>query len=112
MERIILSLIVFALSTLSLQAKDRTEREMQSIACKRLGLSMSTMATKAVNTAVKKVSESKQLAVYNSKGRGFVVIAKDDDFAPVLGYSDTDYDTDVMPCGLKWWMSQVKTPWR
>lgn len=108
MERIILSLIVFALSTLSMQAKDRTEREMQSIASKRLGLSMSTMATKAVNTAVKKVSESKQLAVYNSKGRGFVVIAKDDDFAPVLGYSDTDYDTDVMPCGLKWWMSQVE----
>lgn len=66
------------------------------------------MSTKAVNTAVKKVSESKQLAVYNSKGRGFVVIAKDDDFAPVLGYSDTDYDTDVMPCGLKWWMSQVE----
>ena len=108
MERIILSLFVFALSTLSLQAKDRTEREMQSIACKRLGLSKSTMATKAVNTVVKKVSESKQLAVYNSKGRGFVVIAKDDDFAPVLGYSDTDYDTDVMPCGLKWWMSQVE----
>ena len=108
MERIILSLFVFALSTLSLQAKDRTEREMQSIASKRLGLSISTMSTKAVNTAVKKVSESKQLAIYNSKGRGFVVIAKDDDFAPVLGYSDTDYDTDAMPCGLKWWLSQVE----
>lgn len=108
MERIILSLIVFALSTLSLQAKDRTEREMQSIACKRLGLSKSTMATKAVNAVVKKVSESKQLAVYNGKGRGFVVIAKDDDFAPVLGYSDTDYHTDAMPCGLKWWLRQVE----
>ena len=69
---------------------------------------MSTMSTKAVNTAVKKVSESKQLAVYNSKGHGFVVIAKDDDFVPVLGYSDTDYDVDAMPCGLKWWMSQVE----
>ena len=108
MKRIIFLIIVFALSAISLQAKERTEKEMQSIASKRLGLSMSTMATKAVNTAVKKVSESKQLAVYNSKGRGFVVIAKDDDFAPVLGYSDTDYDTDVMPCGLKWWMSQVE----
>lgn len=108
MERILLSLFVFALSTLSLQAKDRTEREMQSIASKRLGLSMSTMATKAVNTAVKKVSESKQLAIYNGKGRGFVVIAKDDDFAPVLGYSDTDYDVDAIPCGLKWWLSQVE----
>lgn len=108
MKRIIFLLIVFALSAISLQAKERTEKEMQSIASKRLGLSMSAMATKAVNTAVKKVSESKQLAVYNSKGRGFVVIAKDDDFAPVLGYSDTDYDTDVMPCGLKWWMSQVE----
>lgn len=108
MKRIIFLLIVFTLSAISLQAKERTEKEMQSIASKRLGLSMSTMATKAVNTAVKKVSESKQLAIYNSKGRGFVVIAKDDDFAPVLGYSDTDYDTDVMPCGLKWWMSQVE----
>ena len=108
MKRIIFLIIVFALSAISLQAKERTEKEMQSIASKRLGLSMSAMATKAVNTAVKKVSESKQLAVYNSKGRGFVIIAKDDDFAPVLGYSDTDYDTDVMPCGLKWWMSQVE----
>ena len=108
MKKIFFTLFVLALSAISLQAKDRTEREMQSIASKRLGLSMATMSTKAVNTAVKKVSESKQLAVYNSKGRGFVVIAKDDDFAPVLGYSDTDYDTDVMPCGLKWWMSQVE----
>ena len=108
MKRIIFLLIVFTLSAISLQAKDRTEREMQSIASKRLGLSMATMSTKAVNTAVKKVSESKQLAVYNSKGRGFVVIAKDDDFAPVLGYSDTDYDVDAIPCGLKWWMSQVE----
>ena len=108
MKRIIFLLIVFTLSAISLQAKDRTEREMQSIASKRLGLSISAMSTKAVNTAVKKVSESKQLAVYNSKGRGFVVIAKDDDFAPVLGYSDTDYDVDAIPCGLKWWMSQVE----
>ena len=108
MKRIIFLIIVFALSAISLQAKERTEKEMQSIASKRLGLSISAMSTKAVNTAVKKVSESKQLAIYNGKGRGFVVIAKDDDFAPVLGYSDTDYDTDVMPCGLKWWMSQVE----
>ena len=108
MKKIFFTLFVLALSATSSSAKDRTEREMQSIASKRLGLSMATMSTKAVNTAVKKVSESKQLAVYNSKGRGFVVIAKDDDFAPVLGYSDTDYDTDVMPCGLKWWMSQVE----
>ena len=108
MKKIFFTLFVLALSATSSSAKDRTEKEMQSIASKRLGLSISTMSTKAVNTAVKKVSESKQLAVYNSKGRGFVVIAKDDDFAPVLGYSDTDYDTDVMPCGLKWWMSQVE----
>ncbi len=108
MKKIIFTLFVLALSATSSSAKERTEKEMQSIASKRLGLSISTMSTKAVNTAVKKVSESKQLAVYNSKGRGFVVIAKDDDFAPVLGYSDTDYDTDVMPCGLKWWMSQVE----
>lgn len=108
MKKIFFTLFVLALSATSSSAKDRTDREMQSIASKRLGLSMATMSTKAVNTAVKKVSESKQLAVYNSKGRGFVVIAKDDDFAPVLGYSDTDYDTDVMPCGLKWWMSQVE----
>ena len=108
MKKIFFTLFVLALSATSSSAKDRTEKEMQSIASKRLGLSMSTMATKAVNTAVKKVSESKQLAVYNSKGRGFVVIAKDDDFAPVLGYSDTDYDVDAIPCGLKWWMSQVE----
>ena len=108
MKKIIFTLFVLALSATSSSAKERTEKEMQSIASKRLGLSISTMSTKAVNTTVKKVSESKQLAVYNSKGRGFVVIAKDDDFAPVLGYSDTDYDTDVMPCGLKWWMSQVE----
>ena len=81
MKKIIFTLFVLALSATSSSAKERTEKEMQSIASKRLGLSISTMSTKAVNTAVKKVSESKQLAVYNSKGRGFVVIAKDDDFS-------------------------------
>ena len=69
MKKIFFTLFVLALSATSSSAKDRTDREMQSIASKRLGLSMATMSTKAVNTAVKKVSESKQLAVYSSKGR-------------------------------------------
>ena len=68
MKKIIFTLFVLALSAISSSAKERTEKEMQNIASKRLGLSMSTMSTKAVNTAVKKVSESKQLGCLQQQG--------------------------------------------
>lgn len=44
------------------------------------------------------------LSVVGYKDGGFVVLANDDAFAPVLGYSDDAYSGDVAPCGFEWWL--------
>ncbi len=59
------------------------------------------------SVSLSKLASMEQLNVYGAKGYGFVVISKDDDFTPVLGYSDTDYEEDHVPCGFKWWLRQV-----
>ena len=108
--RVFFTLFIASLLSLSVSAKDRTESEMLSIAKQLLGVSVGNSANRvpARNMVVlSKLKTSEQLNVYGTKGHGFVVIAKDDDFAPVLGYSYTDYEEGNMPCGLQWWLRQV-----
>ena len=38
---------------------------------------------------------------------GFAIIANDDSFAPILGYSYTEFSSTDMPDGLKWWMNTM-----
>ena len=108
--RVFFTFLVASLLSLSATAKDRTESEMMKIAKQSLGMSVGTDARlyqSKASATLSKLESTDQLNVYGAKGRGFVVIAKDDDFTPVLGYSDTDYESGNMPCGLKWWLRQV-----
>lgn len=38
---------------------------------------------------------------------GFVVLSKDDAWAPVLGYTNTPFNHNNMPCGFNWWLSTI-----
>ncbi len=79
---------------------------MQNIAKQYLDAT-SKYATRTNAGTLTKLSSTKQLNVYGAQGHGFVIISKDDDFSPVLGYSDTDFSEGNMPCGFQWWLNQV-----
>lgn len=100
------TILIALFCSVSLPAKDRTEAQMRSIAKQYLGLS-SNFSTRASDVTLSRLLSSSQTCVYGSKGAGFVVISKDDAFPAVLGFSDSDYPEDNLPCGLKWWMQEV-----
>ena len=50
----------------------------------------------------------RMLNVIGYKSGGFAVIATDDKFAPVLGYSDTQFTADGMPPAMQWWMDMAE----
>lgn len=106
MMRYIYTFLCLALLSLSATARERSESEMQHIAKNTLGLYASSSARSISGQLTKYVSTS-MVNVYGSKGTGFVVMSKDDAFPAVLGYSETDYDENAMPCGLKWWMQEL-----
>lgn len=91
-------------------AKDRTEAEMLGIA-KKVFDSSTAMKAKSRGTSesieLARLSSSDELSVYGANGYGFVVVSHDDSFKAVLGYSDTDYDENNMPCGFRWWMGAM-----
>lgn len=105
-KNISLVVIAFLLSVPSF-AKNRTERELQVIASQYLGLPSDGKTSRASSINLKKYQISEQVALYGSQGHGFVVLSQDDDFTPVLGYSDTDFKENAMPCGFLWWLHQV-----
>jgi hypothetical protein len=42
-----------------------------------------------------------------SQGQGFVVVSRSEAFNPVLATSETRFDADNLPDGLKWWLETI-----
>ena len=99
-------LLAIAIMTLcSANAAERTEREMREIAAKQLRAIHKV--TRGNVESVKKLSDAICYNIYGMDD-SFVIISKDSDQTPVLAYSDTPYNEDRIPCGLKWWLSSVE----
>lgn len=98
-------LLLFLCLAVNMQARERTVQEMKSIALNQLGLSSSSTRGNAT-TEVRKMYDADMLAVYGTES-AFVVVSKDTEFAPVLGYSDAPFVADNMPTDFLWWMAQI-----
>ena len=105
-----ISLIVLAsLAVAPAYADTRSDKEMLDIACNAFAHPTSAdnnikrQAVRHVN--IQKLMSSSEFNVYGSKSEGFVIVSRDDNFAPVLGYSSSEFEADKIPCGLKWWMN-------
>lgn len=97
------SLFLLAGNSTSL-AGDRTEREMLAIAQSQL-LARGALTRSAQD--ITKIVDEKQYCVYGNDAQGFVIISRNDECTPILGYSDTPYQADNLPCGMKWWLQTV-----
>lgn len=98
----------FAASCAILHATDRTDAEKVTIATSRLSAAVNAKgrATTSVHP-IKLIRKESTYSIYSSDGDGFVIVSRDDRFAPVIGYSKTAFNAEDMPCCFKWWLDRV-----
>lgn len=85
------------------QGRERTAAEMRQIAMTQLGL---TATTRANATELKRVYTGEKLSIF-STDKAFVVVSSDTEFAPVLGYSYSSFDSSKMPANFQWWLACI-----
>ena len=61
-------------------------------------------ATRGGAAQLEVMKQGRQYTVLGYAQGGFAVIANDDRFDAVLGYSDTEFSTDNIPPAMQWWM--------
>lgn len=81
---------------------------MQQAAAKALGNQSrikKSMGTKPMGT-IKMLKEMPSVSILGYDKGGFAIIANDDNYDAVLGYSNTNY-SDQLPDGLQWWLKEM-----
>lgn len=100
-------IILLCLLALGMQARERTEDDMQSIALQHFSHRAVTRGEQAI-PEVRELARRSSYVVYGQLRRqGFVVVAKDKAFDPILAYSETAFDMQDMADGLKWWLNAI-----
>lgn len=109
MKRIFLWTICTLLAVSFVQAEERSEQEMAAIACEQLNKNVTNNATRRASIAnIEVLSKKESYRIYGSEATGgFVIVSSDDEFMPVLGYSQTRYDETNIPEGLQWWLEAI-----
>lgn len=105
MKKILFSLSLFLLSSM-VQAGPRSLEEMKSVAASVLKTKISTTRINSEVTP-EVFKEGVQFTVLGYKTGGYVVVANDDEFSPVLGYSDANFSIDNMPPAMQWWLNAI-----
>ena len=102
----LVSAAVFMLFAETANADNRTDAELKSLAKATLAAphaGMRKMGAADIKTP-EILMRRQMVSIVGYRDGGFVVMANDDDFAPVLGYSDAVYSDDFAPCGFEWWL--------
>jgi hypothetical protein len=100
---VIISSLCLLLGNNTSLAGDRTEREMLSIAATQFAKGGKTRSAQNIE----KLADESTYAVYGNNEQGFVIVSRDDNFTPVLAYSDTKFDAANLPAGMQWWLGAI-----
>lgn len=107
MKKIFISLFLVALATNVTLAKQRTLAEMKSEAVKVITSSDTNAPLKAkALQGVKVLHSETQLSLVGFENGAFAVIANDDAFQPVLGYTTGRVGAEHAP-GFVWWLETM-----
>lgn len=107
MKKIFISLFLVALATNVTLAKQRTLAEMKSEAVKVITSSDANAPLKAkALQGVKVLHSETQLSLVGFENGAFAVIANDDAFQPVLGYTTGRVGAEHAP-GFVWWLETM-----
>ena len=108
----ILLLAFISMLSIGMKAADRDSTEMLSIAHSffngTAARSKSNTSASSKNVVRKRLSTD-MFNVYDNSGKQFVVVAKDDKYKAVIGYSDNSAFPDTLPDGLKWWLRKAES---
>ena len=103
MKKFFTLLTFLIITTAMVFANERNEQQMRNAAMKVLS---GKMTRSAKNFELKEFLTMEKLKIYGYEDGGFAVIAKDNRFDEVIGYSETHF-SEEMPDGFKWWMSEM-----
>lgn len=92
---------VFILATLATIAAPRSNSEKMAIA-KSMLQSTGKHSTRTHLSSLKVIKENTALTIIGEEQAGYVIIANDDRFHAILGYSDRSFQENVP--GLDWWL--------
>ena len=102
-----LSLLVLSFMTVSVFGGPRSVEDMMNAARKVLNPRLASRSADK-SRSLEVLKKGQMLNVIGYRDGGFAVIASDDKFAPVLGYSDTQFTADGMPPAMQWWMDMAE----
>ena len=102
MKKLLFSLS-FLLASAMATAAPRSLSQMKSAAESALK-AQPVAATRGGSAQLEVMKQGRQYTVLGYKTGGFAVIANDDEFNAVIGYSDREFSTDNLPPAMLWWM--------
>lgn len=108
MKQVIVTLLLIMAFPVAGACTPRSLVVMKQEAAKAMGKPQTRVkgAQDCEKIGIELLREENQLAVLGYKTGGFAVIAKDDTFSAVLGYSDREF-TDNVPPALLWWLEAM-----
>lgn len=108
MKRLFISILSIAVATTVTEARQRTLAEMQAAAAQAIA-STGNMANQGARSLVapKVLQNDTQLTLLGYEDGGFAVIANDDAFSPVLGYTTGTHPSATHAPGFIWWMETM-----
>ena len=105
-KKTILFLMMLTMGLIPINAKMRTKSEMQTIASRVISVEKAE-ATRGSN-ALYECYSTPVLSMFTTTDGAFAVIASDDAYEAVLGYSTTKgNEMESLPDGLVWWMNAI-----
>ncbi|MBR4729021.1 MAG: C10 family peptidase [Prevotella sp.] len=105
-KKTILFIMMLTIGLIPINAKIRTKSEMQTIASRVISVEK-TEVTRGSNTLYECYS-TPVLSMFTTTDGAFAVIASDDAYEAVLGYSTTKgNEMETLPDGLVWWMNAI-----
>ena len=100
--------VLFLISTFPLFAIERSESDMEAIALQQLkGAGVKSLVYKSA-VKLKCLQRNTSFSIYGTEENdGFVIVSRDEEVRPVLGYSTSSFDADNIPDGFQWWLDNV-----
>lgn len=106
MNRKLLAMALLMGLTASANARERSLAEMQKAAISVLANKKGANSAPVNAQALKVLHKAQQITVLGAPAGGYAIVANDDAFSPILGYSDSQFADSHAP-GFVWWMNAM-----
>ena len=108
LKRTTVAVLFCLLSLTAAWAGERSDQEMRAIALQQLAANQANTRGAALESDICELARREAYSVFGlSQGQGFVVVSRSNAFHPVLATSETRFDADNLPDGLKWWLEAI-----